>query len=118
VRDSAISDRVLLELTAQDFLLWRNPVGAGRMDSGQYVKYGVCNPGGSDLIGLRSVTITPDMVGQRVAIFAAIESKSKNYRVSPPQRIFLNAISRAGGIAQIAKEQLDGSVKRIIWDGD
>lgn len=118
MRDSSISDRVLLELTAQDWLLWKNPVGSARLDSGQFVRFGVCNPGGSDLIGLRSVVVTPDMVGQRLAVFAAIESKTKNYNVSRPQRLFLNAISRAGGIAQVAKEQTDGTVKRIIWDGE
>jgi hypothetical protein len=37
----------------------------------------------ADLIGWRSITITPDMVGTTVAIFASIEVKTPTGRVSP-----------------------------------
>jgi hypothetical protein len=48
--------------------LWRNNIGLA-FYQGKYVQYGLA-PGSGDLIGFRSVTITPEMVGQRVAVFA------------------------------------------------
>lgn len=59
--------------------------------------------GQSDLIGWRSIVITPDMVGCRVAIFLAIEAKrEKGGRTSSDQAHFVDMVTRAGGIAGVA----------------
>jgi hypothetical protein len=58
---------------------------------------GLCN-GSSDLIGWHTVEITPDMVGQRVALFAALEVKDRA-KLTDEQAGFLEAVRRAGGIA-------------------
>ena len=81
--------------------LWRNNTGALKDQRGQLVRYGLC-PGSSDLIGFRTVVITPDMVGQRVAIFAAVEVKDRG-RVTDQQQAFLNLVQQAGGIAGVAR---------------
>lgn len=65
--------------------------------------FGVASPGGSDLIGYRKVKITPEMCGQEVAIFAAIEVKTHKGRATPKQRAFIEHIRNAGGIAGIAR---------------
>lgn len=78
--------------------LFRNNVGALQDRGGQWIRYGVCNPGGSDILGWKSVTITPDMVGRKLAVFVALECKGDNGRLTIDQRLFLNAVTKAGGI--------------------
>lgn len=63
---------------------------------------GLCK-GSSDLIGFTSVEITPDMVGQKVAIFTAVEVKTKTGKPSPEQLNFINLIRTFGGRAGIAR---------------
>ena len=59
--------------------------------------------GQSDLYGWRSITITPEMVGRRVAVVLSIECKRpKGGRVSDDQRSWADTVTRAGGIAGIA----------------
>lgn len=59
--------------------------------------------GFSDLFGWHTVEITPDMVGQRVAVFTAIEVKTETGRVSEQQQKFLDAVNKAGGRGFIAR---------------
>ena len=65
--------------------------------------FGVGSPGGSDLIGYRRVRVTPEMVGQEIAQFAAVEVKTPRGRVRPEQQQFIEHIRSAGGIAGIAR---------------
>lgn len=59
--------------------------------------------GGSDTIGWVSVVITPEMVGQKVAIFAAVEYKTEKGKPTPPQLRFIDNVNKAGGRAGIAR---------------
>jgi hypothetical protein len=70
------------------------------------VRYGL-QPGSSDLIGWRTVTITPEMVGQQVAVFTSIEVKTPTGRVKPEQQQWLDAVQAAGGIAGVARSVED-----------
>ena len=81
--------------------LWRNNVGALRDAQGQLVRYGLC-PGSSDLIGFRTIVITPDMVGQRVAVFTAVEVKDQA-RATEQQQAFIRLVQQAGGMAGVAR---------------
>jgi VRR-NUC domain len=63
---------------------------------------GICK-GSSDLVGWTSVVITPDMVGQRVAVFSAVECKTAKGRASAEQTNFINAVIQAGGRAGVAR---------------
>lgn len=67
---------------------------------------GLCE-GSSDLIGWRTVEVTPKMVGQRLAVFAAVEVKSERGRPTTQQKAFITAVSRAGGIAGVARSVED-----------
>lgn len=86
-----------------DITLWRNNVGAFQWAPGKWLRYGL-STGSSDFIGLRSVVVSPDMVGKRIAIFCALESKADKGVVSDEQRAFIEAVTRAGGIAGIVKD--------------
>lgn len=59
--------------------------------------------GMSDLIGWHSVVITPEMVGQKIAVYTAIEVKSKTGRPTSEQLIFIDLVRGAGGSAGIAR---------------
>jgi hypothetical protein len=85
--------------------LFRNNVGALRDATGRLVRYGLA-PGSSDLIGWRTITVTPDMVGQTVAQFVAIEVKDRG-RATPEQLTFIEAVTRAGGLAGVARSPDD-----------
>jgi hypothetical protein len=87
-----------------DVRLWRN--NSGKLPdprTGRWVQFGVASPGGSDLIGYRSITITPEMVGQKVAVFTALEIKTASGRATPAQKHFIDHIRQAGGIAGIVR---------------
>jgi hypothetical protein len=81
---------------------WRNNVGTAKIN-GMIVRFGIPGPGGSDLIGLHSMTITPEMVGKRVAVFLAIECKSSTGKPSSDQIAFIEYIQAVGGLAGVAR---------------
>jgi len=57
--------------------------------------------GMSDLGGWVPVVITPDMVGQTVAVYAQVEVKDQA-RPTPEQLKWIAAVTAAGGLAGIA----------------
>lgn len=69
-------------------------------------------PGFSDLFGLVAVEITPDMVGQKMAVFTALEVKD-GARVSPLQRNFINAVNDNGGRAGVVRSVEDA--ERLVF---
>lgn len=66
-------------------------------------------PGMSDLGGWKTVTITPGMVGQRVAVYVAIEVKAERGRLRPDQVTFLDTVRAAGGIAGVARSEAEAA---------
>lgn len=123
--ETTIQRRIQIALSDTTTRLWRNNVGAAWQGRAEHVgtvvtlygprrvEYGLC-PGSSDLIGLRSVEITPDMVGQRVAIFCAVEVKSKTGRPTDEQSAFIKTVNYLGGRAGIARSEDDA---KIVVDG-
>jgi hypothetical protein len=89
--------------------LFRNNTGTLRDQHGRPVSFGLCK-GSADLIGYRSITITPEMVGQQVAVFASIEVKTPTGRIRPEQRAWLETVQAAGGIAGVARSVEDAQV--------
>ena len=82
--------------------LWRNNTGALVDQQGRFVRFGLCK-GSSDLIGLRSLEVTPEMVGQRLAQFVALEIKSAHGALRPQQRAFLRLVQQLGGLAAVCR---------------
>ena len=70
------------------------------------MQFGLCK-GSADLIGYRTITITPDMVGQQVAVFASIEAKTPAGRIRPEQQAWMETVQAAGGIAGVARSVED-----------
>ena len=104
--------QVQLDLSSDSVRLLRNNVGVLPDRTGRPVRYGVGNPGGSDLIGWSSVTVTPEMVGTRIAIICAIECKHGRNKPTDAQQSFIDAVVKAGGRAGVAYSTDDA--RRII----
>lgn len=63
---------------------------------------GLCK-GSSDIIGWTPRVITPEMVGQTVAVFTAFEVKTDGVATTKEQGAFVGAVRDAGGIAAIVR---------------
>ena len=86
--------------------LFRNNTGTLRDQHGRPVSFGLAR-GSADLIGWTIRTITPEMVGQQVAVFTSVEVKTPTGRVKPEQQQWLDAVQAAGGIAGVARSVED-----------
>lgn len=136
--EKTIQSEIFLKLGKRpDVLLFRNNVGVawqGRAKRAskpmtvvlhpgdvlirqpQRVVYGL-HKGSADLIGLKKVRITPDMVGQVIARFTSIEVKTKSGRPSEAQQNWERVLKQSGALAGVARsddeamEIIDGTDK-------
>jgi len=94
---------IMLGLSTPGVRLFRNNCGALKDADGRLIRFGVANPGGSDLIGWRSLTVTPDMVGRKLAVFLAIEVKGERGKATDHHRNFITRVRADGGLAGVAR---------------
>lgn len=111
MRESAVTSHVRLAAARLNVTLWRNNRGAFRDDTGRLVKYGLgseADLSSSDYIGIRPVLITPDMVGQVLGVFTAVEMKAENWHFNKndkhllQQKQFIDIVKQYGGLAGFA----------------
>ena len=79
--------------------LLRNNVGATQIGK-RFIKYGL-GKGSSDLIGWTTIEITQPLIGQKIAVFTAVELKTEKDRASKEQINFIEQVHKAGGLAGI-----------------
>lgn len=117
MKESAVDSHVIIAAAQNGDYLWRNNNGAFQDATGRWVRYGLANESAqmskicksSDRIGITSKLITPDMVGQLVGIFTAIETKPSDWSFRPndqravAQLAFHDIVLRAGGYAGFAR---------------
>lgn len=103
--EQAVQSSIQLAATRAGCRLWRNNVGALMDERGRLVRYGLC-PGSSDLVGLVPVRVTPEMVGQTIAVFAAVEVKDRG-QPTEQQQAFINLVRAMGGRAGVARSRED-----------
>ena len=104
--EQSIQQHIRLTCSTGATRLFRNNTGTLRDQHGRPVSFGLAK-GSADLIGWRTVTITPEMVGRQVAVFTSIEVKTPTGRVKPEQQQWLDAVQSAGGIAGVARSVED-----------
>jgi hypothetical protein len=103
MNEKTIQSKILLEVgSKQTIRLFRNMVGVGKLQDGSIVRFGLM-PGSADLIGWQTVTITPEMVGKKFAVFLSIEVKSEKGKPSDKQIQWQKVVADSGGKAIIAK---------------
>lgn len=83
---------IQIALSNSGHRVFRNNIGVCKDAKGNYIRYGVCNPGGSDLIGW-----TKD------GKFLAVEVKTDKGRLTTEQTAFLSAVNKSGGIGICAR---------------
>ncbi len=106
--ETDIQQRIRLAVgTRADLRLFRNNTGTlPDPRTGRPVQFGLAR-GSADLIGWRTITITPEMVGQRVAVFTSIEVKTTTGHLTPAQQAWMGTVRTAGGIAGVARSVRD-----------
>lgn len=124
--ESEIQQLIQAEAAKYGCILMRNNSGALKDKDGRPVVFGLGNTStkrmklikSPDLVGPHSIIITPQMVGQRIAVMAAVECKRPGWRFNPndaherAQEAWLNWLRGAGGFAGFAQSIDD--VKRIL----
>tara|TARA_R100000951_G_scaffold104995_1_gene98497 strand:- start:3220 stop:3696 length:477 start_codon:yes stop_codon:yes gene_type:complete len=113
--ESEVSKAVRLEAAQLGHVLWRNNVGAAQNEAGQWFRYGLANDSkqmnritkSHDLIGIRRVLITPEMVGRTMAQFMSRETKRADWKYAGTKRELAQAhfgelVSSMGGDAGFA----------------
>lgn len=116
--ESHVQTLVRLESSKKGLRLWRNNSGATYDDNGNFIRYGLCNDSqamnkkvkSADLIGIRPVTITPQMVGAVFGQFVARECKPMGWQYGDKaheraQLAFLNIVISMGGDAAFANNE-------------
>lgn len=138
VKESRIWRKIRDQLSNGDVRLARNEVGSGVLirhrsqsirqkiiaechavalrhgGSAARVAFGL-GKGTGDLIGMKRVRITQDMVGQEVAVFLSIECKTSTGATRPEQKAWQQFVNSFGGIAGIARSVEDA--KEVIDNG-
>ena len=105
--ETVLQNEIRLALSARcpSTTVFRNHTGALRDPrTGQMVRFGLA-PGSPDLVGWKSVVVTADMVGQRLAVFCGLEVKIPGGRVRPDQVNFLDRLREAGGLAGVVRSE-------------
>jgi len=78
----------------------------------RWQSFGLFVPGGFDLLGWQTIIITPDMVGAKLAVFTAVDAKTKGYAdLSDEQKNFAGLILNAGGLPYRADLDEDERIK-------
>lgn len=117
--EAAVQADVRLEASKKGLRLFRNNVGVAPDENGvRCLRYGLANDSermnnvvkSSDLIGIRKVLITREMVGQTIGQFVARECKPELWAYSGTKReeaqlAFLNLILSYGGDAAFATSE-------------
>ncbi|GAN79807.1 hypothetical protein [Acidocella aminolytica] len=112
--ESDIQAKIMLAIGGRpDVRIFRNHVGFGW--SGQLLKqegdrvllknarpatFGLA-PGSADLIGWRSITIKPEHVGRKIAVFISGEVKALRGKAAEAQKNWARIVDAAGGLAAI-----------------
>jgi len=81
--EAAVQQAIRLEAPRHGERLFRNNNGACVDENGNFIRYGIANDSkamnekikSSDLIGIKPVVITPDLLGETLGVFKAVECK-------------------------------------------
>ena len=111
--EAAVQTRVRLDASKEGGRLWRNNVGATQTPEGSFIRYGLANESSainkrcksSDLVGIRPVVVTSEMVGGVFGLFVAREVKRGGWSYTGTAREkaqlnFLSLVSAMGGDAR------------------
>lgn len=115
MKEHEIQDQIRMALNFSNATMWRVNVLSGfsgyyqRHQNGditiskpRFVSTGVPK-GFPDLIGIKPIRITPEMVGKTVGAFFFIEVKSENGRLSQEQKLMHTLLKNQGALGGVAR---------------
>jgi hypothetical protein len=115
--EAAVQSEIRLKASYQGDVLWRNNTIVAFREDGTPVRAGLCNESAkvnketksSDLIGIKQVLITQDMVGQTIGQFYAREVKKEGWvftgtETENAQLNFINIVRSMGGDAKFISD--------------
>lgn len=106
-QETNVWKRAQLDLSPLGYRVFRNQRYKGKIVKKGFITNGWADcgltDGAGDLIGYRIVTITQDMVGQKIAQFCSLEAKTDSGTPSEIQLEFNEQIRKDGGIAGIIR---------------
>jgi hypothetical protein len=116
MNEASVQSLVRLEAAKRGWKLFRNNTGVLLNPKGQPIRFGLCNDSkqvnekfkSGDLIGIKQVVITPDMVGRVIGQFVSIECKHEGWKPSLSdaheiaQRNWAQLVRDAGGYAEFS----------------
>lgn len=103
--ETLIVSQCLEWLAKRRLFAWRNNTGSYRTPEGRFIRYG--HVGSSDILGITPVVVTPEMVGQTLGVFTAVECKTETGRQSKAQQTFQAMVTRNGGVYIVARSPED-----------
>ncbi len=125
MRENAVKKRAMILLSQQKrCVVFVNVVGTAWFGKFLQMKDGVVtllggrrypvgwHEGSPDVMGWKSVVVTPRMVGKRIAVLLGIEMKQPGEKPEPEQRHFLDRLTSDGAIAGWA-DSADGAAKIV-----
>ena len=103
--ETNIMNKIMIKMSQKGYLIWRNQVGLFKTLDGRTVNIGI--KGSSDLMAVKPTVITPEMVGQTLAVFVAVEVKAATGRQSEPQKKWQKAVEKLGVKYILARSEND-----------
>ena len=113
--EGAVQSAVRVAASAAGWRVFRNNIGAGRLENGSYVRWGLANDSAAlnasvksgDLIGCRPVMITVQHVGQVIGQFVSLECKHAGWNYCDTEREraqlkWIEIITALGGHARFS----------------
>lgn len=128
--ESTVQQEVQRDAMLYHSNLMRNNCGACEDITGRIIRYGLGNVSkqhqdqiaSSDLIGITKIIITPDMVGETIGVFTAVEVKKESWKKNKKltkrekaQKAFIDWVKSLGGFAGFANSA-DDLKEIIIWN--
>lgn len=118
LKEGAVQNLIKLEASQKGCRLWRNNVGALYTQDGSFLRYGLANESSSinkkiksaDLIGIKPIKITKEMIGITIGQFISREVKKENwsYRGTEDEKAqlaWIELINSLGGDACFANKE-------------
>lgn len=105
--ETGIQNKIRIALSEKGILNFRNNTFALKdPKTGRLIRAGLCN-GSSDIIAIKPVLITLEMVGQTIGQFMAIEVKCPGKKSTKEQLTFGEQVKNKGGIFKVAFSEDD-----------
>jgi len=93
---------------ARHLMVWNNPTGVGRSLDGQRVIRFGC-PGSGDVLGVKRVLITAEMVGTVIGRAVSVETKARRGTQRTQQKNFERRFTEVGGLYLIVRTEDDAT---------